>query len=396
MNKTSEVPRTQVFNGDCLEVLRGLPDASVDSVVTDPPYAIGSAAARTSTSGDDAADGACQECGNDNPAEGYRTCSDCLAEAESGVMQANMLGMQSQNWDEKATHSRGYVDNDPDVFEAWCVLWATECHRVLKPGGHLVAFGGTPTWHRLARGIELAEFTIRGSMAWLYATGFPKGVNVEAAINGSKSIGGSARQGAGERSGLPGALWAGWGTTLKPAHEPIVLARKSLEGTVASNVLRHGTGALNIDGCRVRASDGSGMDGSVGRWPSDVFLSHTAAGVLEEKAGGRPVAEFFWHPKPGQSERVVVNGVAHPTVKPLGLMRELVRLVTPPGGVVLDPFAGSGTTVEASILEGFAVIAVEREAAYLPLIQQRIARQVDPVRAVLGGGGDPGLFAGWS
>lgn len=305
-------------------------------------------------------------------------------------MGAAMLGMQSANWSDSATHSRGYIDNDPDAFEEWSMLWASECFRVLKPGGHLIAFGGTPTWHRLTRGIERSGFVIRGSMAWLYATGVPKGLNVQAAMNGLKNTGGSNSSKSSERGAsdaLPGEQWAGWSTGLKPGHEPIILARKPLEGTVAANVTKYGTGALNIDGCRVSAD----ADGTGGRWPSDVLLDRGAAEALDAKAG-RPVADFFWHPKPGKSERVTVDGVTHPTVKPLSLMQELVRLATPPGGTVLDPFAGSGTTVEAAIVEGFGCVAIEREAKYLPLIEQRVSRRLDPVAAVLAAGRDMGLF----
>jgi hypothetical protein len=163
-------------------------------------------------------------------------------------------------------------------------------------------------------------------------------------------------------------------------------------GTVAVNVNAHGTGALNIDGCRVGGSNSGDSDLPNGRWPSDVFLDAGAALLLKEKAGGRPVADFFWHAKPAPSERVRVDGVSHPTVKPLSLMRELVRLVTPPMGVVLDPFAGSGTTVEACIMEGLGCIAVEREEAYIALIRQRVRRRSDPVAAVVNSGDDPGLF----
>jgi site-specific DNA-methyltransferase (adenine-specific) len=233
--------------------------------------------------------------------------------------------------------------------------------------------------------------------------------------------------------------WQGWGTALKPAHEPIVVARKPLNGTVAGNVLRHGTGALNIDGCRVE-SDGShkvtgtvtkrttvagdertgkalGMYGAGasftptnhegGRWPANVILDEDQAAALDQQSGQfagvasgmrqvegpvtftvgeaippkrfeRGIADFggasrfFYVAKADSAERPLVNGTAHPTVKPLALMRWLVRLVTPPGGTVLEPFAGSGTTVEACVLEGFKCIAIEREAEYLPLITSRL------------------------
>ena len=156
--------------------------------------------------------------------------------------------------------------------------------------------------------------------------------------------------------------WEGWGTGLKPAFEPIVVARKPLAGTVVATVLEHGTGALNIDGCRVEA----------GRWPTNVVLDESQAAELGDSAKFFPV--FKYQAKAPSKERPKVDGVAHPTVKPLALMRWLVRLVTPPGGWVLDPFAGSGTTGEAAYLEGFRCLLIEREADYLPLIEHRFNR----------------------
>jgi len=243
----------------------------------------------------------------------------------------------------------------------------------------------------------------------------------------------------------------GWGTALKPAFEPIVVARKPLAGTVAANVIEHGTGALNIEGCRVgsdsttRIKRGGANDfpheddswtptsvqvgSDAGRWPANVVLDASQAAELDEQSGiltsgANPTrrgsdkfrdaygdfkgqqectpargadsggaSRFFYIAKADQSERVRVDGIAHPTVKPLDLMRWLVRLVTPPGGTVLEPFAGSGTTVEACLLEGFHCTAIEREATYLPLIVQRINRRRDPAAAVRAAGGDDaGLF----
>jgi site-specific DNA-methyltransferase (adenine-specific) len=230
--------------------------------------------------------------------------------------------------------------------------------------------------------------------------------------------------------------WQGWGTALKPAFEPVVVGRKPLTGTVAQNVLTHGTGALNIDGCRIGHNEpagkpSTGMHGrragimgetterhrettsasTAGRWPANVVLDESQAAALDQQSGtqrdgvatnrNRDASElasdagwgfrkqqadvgyggsggasrFFYVAKAPKSERPRTDdGTAHPTVKPLALMRWLVRLVTPPGGVVLEPFAGSGTTVEACLLEGFQCIAIEREADYLPLIEARIQR----------------------
>ena len=363
-------------------------------------------------------------------------------------------------------------------------LWR-ECLRVLKPGGHCLAFGSPRTWHNLQTAIEKSGFELRDSIAWLYGSGFPKSLDVSKAIDKvagatgtygePKSAAhaallakGTARRGEkhpgwdrpwmddpeavsnAQRQYAPATpdaeRWQGWGTALKPAFEPVVVARKPLQGTVASNVLAHGTGALNVDGCRVGAGlfvpggGGNLPSGGImgrknsgkpstaghtsGRWPANVVLGHTPdCDVIYEGRGeirlegpcapGCPVAEldrqsgesssrvgkprgaahgegwgmtatgaeyadtggasrFFYVAKAPTSERPRVGGIAHPTVKPLDLMRWLVRLVTPPGGTVLEPFAGSGTTAEACVLEGFQCIAIEREAGYLPLIVSRL------------------------
>ena len=387
-----------LFHGDCLEVLAGLPDGSVDSVVTDPPYG---------------------------------------------------LAFMGNKWDTFSAVE----------FQAWCGLWAAECLRVLKPGGHMLAFGGTRTFHRLAVAVEDAGFEIRDSIAWLYGSGFPKSLDVSKAIDkaagaerakvpatgglaNNKNLNDDGWAKIGQPnpmmdSGTPASdaaqQWQGWGTALKPAFEPIVVARKPLDAkTVAANVLAHGTGALNIDGSRVggafesgwsksgsKASENTSMSGAnyardpkpdnaAGRWPANVVLDESQAAALDLQSGVskssgvinrwddgakpfgggagheytsvRGVADeggasrFFYTAKANKKERPAVGGVTHPTVKPLALMQYLVRLVTPVGGVVLEPFAGSGATVEAAILEGFDVIAVEREESYLPLVVERVKR----------------------
>ena len=232
--------------------------------------------------------------------------------------------------------------------------------------------------------------------------------------------------------------WDGWGTALKPAFEPIVLARKPLaEKTVARNVLAHGTGAINVDACRIAGdmsggtwgakqttsigfhggTEGSGyrtQQNPSGRWPANVLLDHHAAAWVDEQSGdikgrvgmkaktavqfgvGRErtpqsfdagsedsggASRFFYSAKAPKSERPNVDGVQHPTVKPLAIMRWLIRLVTPPGGTVLDPFAGSGTTIEAALIEGFNPVGIEMETDYLPLIQHRIDRQAGTLTA---------------
>jgi site-specific DNA-methyltransferase (adenine-specific) len=405
-----------LYVGDCLDVLAGLPDASVDAVVTDPPYGLEFMGREWDTFRPSQARIRTRTDGRANPAEG-----------------------------KPVTSTPGsYTARQP--FQGWCLAWSSECLRVLKPGGHLLAFGGTRTWHRLACAVEDAGFEIRDSISWLYGSGFPK----------SKNLGGDR---------------TGWGTALKPAHEPVVVARKPLAGTVEANMLVHGTGALNIGGCRIahageadrarseaanrhadrssgprenhilgdmgqhsRAEEGN-YDGSAGRWPPNVLLSHPADCGQAYCAPGCPVAEldrqsgsikagggahgtsprsgttgagigpgsipmersrnfdgygdtggasrffpaFRWQAKAPASERPrLADGTAHPTVKPLELMRWLVRLVTPPGGLVLDPFAGSGTTAEACVIEGFRCVLAEKDPASAELIKARLAKPIQP------------------
>ena len=407
--------KVTLYHGDCLEVLATLPDASVDAVVTDPPYGLefmgkGWDAPWRGDVSDVNADAGFTELrmadghtrlprpsftGSTNPK--CLVCKGTRRGRRDGTAKVAVClcadGGKFPNV--RATEMR--------AFGAWCELWVAECLRVLKPGGYLLAFGGTRTWHRLAVAVEDAGFEIRDNLAWLYGSGFPKSLNL---VDES-----------GERTGQ--------GTALKPAFEPIVMARKPLTGTVAANVLEHGTGALNIDACRVgtestirRSNAGTNgvgwrygkrehLNGSEsGRWPANVILDESQAEALDEQSGtltsgsrkagthglmgymgadAAPMPEvvgdtggasrFFYVAKAPKSERPVVDGVAHPTVKPVSLMSWLVRLVTPPGGTVLEPFAGSGTTVEAAVREGFNVVAVEREADYLPLIMARIDRE---------------------
>ena len=371
-----------LHHGDCLDVLATLPDASIDAVVTDPPYGIGFMGKEWDSGKSFVERKAAKRNTFDHVGGNHNPTSSADAARTRRVESAR--------------------------FGAWCEQWVAECLRVLKPGGHLLAFGGTRTWHRLAVAVEDAGFEIRDNLAWLYGSGFPKSLNL---VDES-----------GERTGQ--------GTALKPAFEPIVMARKPLTGTVAANVLEHGTGSLNIDACRVgtestirRSNAGTNgvgwrygkrehLNGSEsGRWPANVILDESQAEALDGQSGtltsgawngkrstpkmgatgiyghagvnDEPAREsstggasrFFYVAKAPKSERPVVDGVAHPTVKPVSLMSWLVRLVTPPGGTVLEPFAGSGTTVEAAMREGFNVVAVEREADYLPLIVARIDRE---------------------
>ena len=268
-------------------------------------------------------------------------------------------------------------------------IWA-ECLRVLKPGGYLLAFAGTRTQHRMAVRIEDAGFEIRDMLAWMYGSGFPKSYNL-------------------------GGEHQGWGTALKPAMEPITMARKPFKATVAQNVQEWGTGAINIDGCRIGEEEiktcakvpgksfnslapVSGFNGCeesthLGRWPANVLHD----GSPEILQGMGEAARFFYTPKACKSDREngcfvlplvsykmnrppdsdldlvpTVNRNFHPTVKPTDLMRYLCRMVTPTGGVVLDPFTGSGSTGRGAVLEGFRFIGCEMDADYITIAKARI------------------------
>ena len=339
---------------------------------------------------------------------------------------------------------------DYDVPEQ--AIWE-ECLRVLKPGGHLLAFAGTRTQHRMAVRIEDAGFEIRDMIAWVYGSGFPKSHSIGKAIDreaGERGAVGKRFVAAGGDLPSPernyddpplvleaAKQWQGWGTALKPALEPITMARKPLIGTVAENVLAHGTGALNIDGCRVACDDvltapksdpanrrgvvGTAMQAAggaernnaaqaasiaktmeMGRWPANLIHDGSDevlaafpdapgqqrstgpefernaqvygkfAGVSEHhpRNDSGSAARFFYCAKASKSDRGESNG--HPTVKPTELMRYLVRLVTQPGGTVLDPFCGSGSTGKAAVLEGFGFIGIEREAEYVAIAEARI------------------------
>jgi site-specific DNA-methyltransferase (adenine-specific) len=316
-------------------------------------------------------------------------------------------------------------DYDVPSVEVWA-----ECLRVLKPGGHLLAFAGTRTQHRMACRIEDAGFEIRDMIAWVYGSGFPKSLDVSKAID--KAAGAErevivpnpnsrpnmVRVGASVLAPrvdapltAPATVAAcrrqGWGTALKPALEPITMARKPLSGTVAANVLEHGTGAINVDGCRVAfaGEDDEQKATAPGRWPANL-IHDGGEGVLSlfpdtgKSAGGRTIkrsgggnvgsgkksekswtnadpgygdtgsaARFFYCAKASKRER---GDSKHPTVKPVALMRYLVRLATPPGGLVLDPFMGTGTTGVASLAEGFRFVGFEREAEYFETAKRRM------------------------
>lgn len=560
-----------IIEGDCVAMMAALPDCSIDAVVTDPPYGIGFMGHEWDQPGDH---GPVRSNGQPAPHRGSATypgkhVAGGLREgtptgqrrdrnpAPSGftkpkTAKEKKLGARAESRERGAAMDAGRYDLSRTAnqrYQVWCEAWAREALRVLKPGGHLLASCGTRTYHRLAAGVEDAGFEIRDSILWLYGSGFPKSLDVHKRLcdEGRRLSRGwvGAPYGSERSEQLVGALieaiadlelpveeaeWEGWGTALKPSHEPLVVARKPLIGTVAANALEHGVGAVNVDACRIGfaseadeaeakeknqhgdlesgprnnriydedLSDRANYDAS-GRWPANVVLTHSAnctlvgttevdsdghfpaergasgygsnghhpdstgGGLkgqedLDERhmasetvevwdcAPGCPVAEldaqsgeltsgrldrsritapnltygarpksmegiyeadsggasrFFYCAKTSRAERnaglegfepealnwssgdqspgtfqsdgtdkTAVN--PHPTVKPIKLMRWLCRLVTPPGGVILDPFLGSGSTGCAAVLEGFEIIGIEREAKYTPIAAARI------------------------
>lgn len=357
-----------IHHGDSRDVLAEMPDGCVDSVVCDPPYALVSIVKRFGSA-------------NAAPATG----NDAYARASAGFM--------GQSWD------TGEV--------AFATEFWAQVLRVLKPGGHVVAFSGTRTYHRLAVAIEDSGFEIRDQLAWVYGSGFPKSHDVSKAIDkaagvefGKKPASGVGFMGADGPGGYNPTVnqmyrtgestpqaqqWEGWGTALKPAWEPIVLARKPLIGTVAANVLEHGTGAINIDGCRVGESGGCKSDkeylggdslNTFGkglndqRSPAVDGLGRFPANILHDGEQFGENGRYFYSPKASKKDRG--EGNTHPTVKPTDLMAYLCRLVTPPGGVVLDPFMGSGSTGKGAHAEGFRFIGIEREENFFEIAAARL------------------------
>lgn len=405
--------RVQLHCGDNRKILKGIPDCSIDSIVTDPPYALVSIVKRF----------------------GKGRAPVKVPEGGSGAYARASAGFMGKQWDTGET--------------AFAVEFWAECLRVLKPGGHVVAFSGTRTVHRMVCAIEDAGFEIRDSLQWLYGSGFPKSHDVA--------------KGLGKQLAGPSLCeeWQGWGTALKPAVEPICLARKPLVGTVATNVRAHGTGAINIDGCRIHSADAQGGEYTVkrlkpgatldktggnwrpeeggevfhgnmkpGRWPANIihdgsdevlaaFPDARSAGLYPSgsltRSGStsfRPMqgalygdegsaSRFFYTAKADADDRL---GSKHPTVKPVDLMQWLCRLVTPKGGTVLDPFAGTGTTGEAAFREDFSAVLIEREPEYQSDIRRRMAlclagpdeRKRESIKAKIGTAPfEPGsLFAG--
>lgn len=376
-----------VIHGDSLDELKQLPDNSVDSVVTDPPYGLGNTSAAN--------------------------VADCLKAWANG--------------DEWMPKGSGFMGKAWDAWVPPPALWS-EVLRVLKPSGHALVFAGSRTQDLMSISMRLAGFELRDVLMWLYSSGFPKSHDVSKAIDkklgaereviGSQKLTGTARKtkdGKSHGCALSGIniervkttiditapateqakAWQGWGTALKPAYEPIILARKPLAGTVADNVLTHGVGGLNIDGCRIETnrdlgrankiddgmfSVGHGLNKQAqrkqqgleaqGLWPANILLDNALQDPL--------IKRYFYCAKPSPAERQAgvkdteLHKNIHPTVKPITLMRYLCRLITPKGGTILEPFAGSGTTLIASHLEGFKHIGIEREEDYVKIIRARL------------------------
>jgi len=439
-----------LLKGNNLELLPTLADNSIDAIVTDPPYGLG------------------------NPDPDY-------------IIKAIQLWASGDR--SHIPEGKGFMGKSWDAFVPPPAVW-DECFRVLKPGGHLLAFAGTRTYDLMGISIRMAGFEIRDSIGWVYGSGFPKSLDVSKAID---KAAGAEREVIGTKTASPKGIsqaearsdsaagayggetkeiditapatpeaqkWQGWGTALKPALEPIVVARKPLIGTVAENVLTYGTGGLNIDGSRIgnekisthnapkgtfaggepdRGSDTSSYQTHTGRWPANLILDEYTAELLDEQsgqtkstpnqggqnktkrtamAGGEMYSASSSHSDSGGASRFFYVAKAskrdrnegledldfisaasmverepdsagmnspragagrtsgaknfHPTVKPTDLMRYLVKLVTPPNGIVLDPFTGSGSTGKAAILEGFDFIGIELTEDYWPIIEGRL------------------------
>lgn len=385
-----DVEGIELMNGDCLDVMRGMDAASVDAIVTDPPYGISFMGADWDSFGGST--------GRESVEERQKKSTD-YAKANKGAPRYGNSGKHIK-------------DGELSEFQKAMTPIFAEALRVAKPGAHLLCFGGTRTFHRMACAIEDAGWEIRDTVMWTYGSGFPKSMDVSKAID--KAAGAErekVRGGKGpayqrcigntrpwmfeENHMIDGptpateaaARWQGWGTCLKPAWEPVIMARKPLDGTVARNVLEHGTGALNIDGCRVPTKDvisyGSANIGNgniygqcksgvkskqhdAGRFPAN--LVHDGSDEVGELMGD--AERYFYCAKASKVDRGEFND--HPTVKPNALMRWLVRLVCPPGGTVLDPFMGSGSTGLACIDEGMRFVGIERDAHYIDIARRRM------------------------
>lgn len=371
----------QILNGNSLELLKTLEDNSIDAIVTDPPYGLSQ-------------------------------------HSQADIVNALTAWLAGEEY----THGKkGFMGKAWDAFVPSPMLFK-ECYRVLKHGGHILCFAGARTQDLMSLSIRLAGFEMRDACLWLYGSGFPKGQNIASSI---------------EKLGLheEAKKWEGWNTQIKPAYEPIIMARKPLDGTVVNNVLKHGVGGLNIDACRVGSEivktkekkkgesftsvgNGSGFNGCeeetrIGRYPANIILDgsdsvealfpyvKSGGGVLRPNAnkgvcnfsfGSMPDKEwegsegsasrYFYHAKASKRDRDEgINGMnPHPTVKATQLMRYLVKLVTPQGGLVLDPFMGSGSTGKACMLEGMRFIGMELSEEYCKIAEARIEHAYNQAR----------------
>lgn len=423
--------------GDCLEKLKELPDNSVDSVVTDPPYGLGFMNKEW-----------------DDPNKLKKN----LDHHKQKVDERGQASFSPLPFERYGGKKEGLW------FQQWCEEWAKECLRILKPGGHMLSFSAPRMYHRMTSGLEDAGFEIRDQIMWVFGSGFPKSHNIGKAVDkllgnerevvGTETTPFKVDNTAANSNCIAGSMngdfskqvdengyrintitkgnteWEGWGTALKPAHEPIVVARKPIsEKTIAENVLKWGTGAINIDESRIGYKDDKpkGMSNertnedsiwktdsgfynrtedwepnNEGRWPANIILDEEAGKILDEQSDN--ASRFFYCPKASKKDRdegldgfedkgkgwsdylsYTTNGISdklydrntvyknnHPTVKPTKLMEYLIKLVTPKGGTVLDPFMGSGSTGKACKKNGFDFIGIEREEQYIKIAEARI------------------------
>ena len=336
-------PTFEIRHGDNRELIKRLPDNSVDAIVTDPPYGLGNQ-------------------------------PDAMAMLRDWVLTGH-----------HKVKGSGFMDREWDAFVPQPAIWK-ECLRVLKPGGHLLAFGGTRTYDLVVLGVRIAGFEVRDQLQWVYGCGMPK-VGYIKGKDGEHVV-------------------QGWGGALRPGYEPIVVARKPVAGTLRENLAVLRTGALNIDSCKIVGDEGSGPS----RWPSNILhdgspevvaafpeasgqlaptrgdnapmnnavygaMKHGASIKQPRKDASASAARFFYSAKASRNDRN--EGLAgkntHATVKPTELMRYLCRLVTPFGGTILDPFTGSGSTGKAAVLEGFDFIGFELKSEYVEIARARVA-----------------------
>ena len=414
-----------LVNADCLDAMKRMPDNSIDAIVTDPPYGINFMNKKWDSPG--------------------------------GMVGQMATGKEKRGgFAYGGSHSRGYKDCDLSKFQEYMTPLFQEMLRIAKPGAHLLAFGGTRTYHRLACAIEDAGWEVRDCLGWIYSSGMPKSMDISKAIDKKLGAKRATREAVGDHEGTidfgmknrcpkcgkpffsanpctcpredlvpiteEAKKWSGWGTCLKPAFEPIVLARKPVEGTIADNVLKWGVGGLNIDECRVESDKpvvihspkketlydsghndmGTWMENR-GRFPAnlihdgsdeflEVFPNNVKGGTWNRTKGARPfnnngeptgytsagsdtsigsAARFFYCPKASKKEKGKEN--SHPTVKPIELMKYLVKLVAPKGSLVLDPFMGSGSTGVAAIEIGRRFLGIEKEPEYFKIAENRLA-----------------------